>query len=116
MEQFAVSVDPKIRYQSIIMTISPNGEPYRFNFSLRYLNEAEMWFISIEDADSGKSYCQYVPLIASYDPENANNLLEPFKHKRIGCIFCIPIVNEPSSVDPGLDNLDEFAIIWGDNE
>ena len=116
MEQFVIDVDPAIRYQSLIATISPNGETFRLKFSLRYLNEADMWFFSISEADSGQSYCQYVPLVASYDTQNANNLLAPFKHKRIGNIYCVPVVEETSTVDPGLDNLGEFQIIWGDNE
>jgi len=72
-----------------------------------------MWYLSIFDADTEEAFCRYVPVIASY--EDRNDLLAPFATKLIGSIYCVPMVNEPATQDPGLDNMDEFEIVWADN-
>ena len=112
MEQFALALNPELRYQIMTLTVDPDGYALRARVEVRYLNEPELWYLSIFDASTGEAICRYVPLIASY--EAPNDLMEPFRYKHIGSIYCVPVVKYPSSVNPGLDNLGEFEIVWGD--
>ena len=120
MEFISIELDSTIRYQRKILTISPDDHARRVRFDLRYLNETEKWYFSIHDAQSGEPLVTYVPLIASYlnedDPqiEEINDLLSPYRYKNLGTIICVPIVNNPSTPDPALDNLNQFAVLWGD--
>ena len=112
MEPFALGFDPAVKYQTFTMSIIPGGVAKRVRVELRYLYKPGKWFISIFDAATGDPLCLYVPVVASY--EYLNNLLEPFSYKGLGSIYCYPVVSEPSSPDPGENNLDEFEIVWGD--
>ena len=114
MDKIALGVATDKRYQIFTLTVNPNGNQFRARVELRYLNEPQLWYLSIFDAASGESYCRYVPLIASY--RYLNDLMKPFQHKNIGSIYCVPAVVSPSSTDPGLNNLGEFEIVWGDTD
>lgn len=114
MEQSVLTLNPDIRYQIVHLNIDPDGFPLRARVEIRYLNEPGLWYLSIFDAATGDSVCRYVPIIASYN--DLNDLMAPFHHKHIGSIYCIPTVANPSSQDPGLDNLGEFALVWGDTD
>lgn len=112
MNTFRFVLDDKTLYQRQIVNLPIGGMSKRIIFELRYLYATEMWYFSFFEAQSGKPICTYVPLITSY--EAMNNLLEPFTHKGIGWLVCLPVVDEPSSVNPTMNNLSEFAIVWGD--
>ena len=43
-----------------------------------------------------------------------NNMISLYMHKDIGWFVCIPKIDNPSSEDPKKDNLNEFALVWGD--
>lgn len=109
---YIIPIDPNERYQAITVELSPYGNARRFRIEVRYLNESDRWYISVFDASTGEAFFRYVPVIASY--EHVDNLIGHVYHKNIGCIFCIPIVDNPSSINPGLNNLSEFAIGWSD--
>ena len=120
MDFIELNFDPSIRYQRKILTISPDDYTRRVRVDLRYLNETEKWYLSIYDAQSGEAFLTYVPLIASYinfdDPsvDEINDLLAPFHYKNLGTIICIPNVDNPTTKDPTLDNLNQFSVVWGD--
>ena len=113
MDDTALVVDPANKNQTQILSITPNDVPCRLRVFLRYLNHSDRWYLSIFNADTDEVYCRYVPVTASYDVPV--DLLGPFQHKKIGSIFCVPAVESPATEDPGLDNLDEFQIVWTDN-
>jgi len=114
MDKIIIGTQPDIRYQVRTMVVTPDNTPIRANVEIRYLNEPGLWYLSIFDAATGESKCRYVPIIASYNERN--DLMAPFRHKNIGSIYCVPTVANPSSQDPGLDNLGEFALVWGDSD
>ena len=114
MKQIALNISPTKRYQIFTLTIDPDGYSLRARVELRYLNEPQHWYISIFNAANGEAICRYVPVIASYGM--LNDLMEPFHHKHIGSIYCVPVVAKPSSTNPGLKNLGEFEIVWGDTD
>ena len=114
MERSAIRIDPTIRYQIFTLSVDPDGISRRIRVEIRYLNEPQLWYISMFDASTGEAFFRYVPIIASY--EFPNDLLKPFRHKHIGSLYCVPVVSEPQTTDPGLDNLGEFELIWGDTD
>ena len=114
MQRVALNLDPAIRYQVITIVLAPDGHSTRFQVEIRYLNEPGLWYLSIFNASTDETICRYVPLIASYNAPN--DLLKPFRHKGAGSIYCVPAVLYPSSENPGLDNLGEFELVWGDTD
>ena len=114
MERVALVVDPAIRYQIFTLVLAPDNHSTRFRIELRYLNEPQLWYISILNATTGDTICRYVPVIASYTAPN--DLLKPFRHKGAGSLYCVPAVQYPSSENPGLENLAEFELVWGDTD
>ena len=107
-----LNYNAKDLYQYIESNITVNGETKRVRFELRYLYATEKWYLSMFNAQTGESYFRYVPLISSY--KDANNLLSPFQYKDVGIVFCLTTLDEPSSVNPKEENLDEFLALWGD--
>ena len=107
-----LDIHPEYYSQAIITTITVKNVAKRVRFRLDYLEEVDKWVVAIYDAQSGEPYCENVPLVSSVKAKN--DLLAPYAYKNIGELVCVPIQNEPSSVDPQRDNLGEFAVIWGD--
>lgn len=107
-----IEVNPELLSQAIITTIEVKGVAKRVRFEFDYMEAPDKWYVSLYDAQSGESYCINIPVIASYTGKN--DLFEPYHYKNIGELVCIPAVDEPSSTDPSIDNMDEFMVIWGE--
>lgn len=113
MKLYKISKNPDERYQIITITLPYGKDNLRLRFEIRYLNEPGLWCLSLFNLQTGEACCRYVPLIASYGA--VNNLLEPFAYKKMGCLAVIPLVEKPQSENPGLNNLNEFEIVWGES-
>lgn len=113
MTLYRIDARPDERYQIITVTLPLGRNNIRLRFEIRYLNEPGMWFLSLSNLQTGESCCRYIPLIASYG--GFNNLLEAFAYKQMGCLAVIPLVEHPQSENPGLNNLNEFEIVWGES-
>ena len=113
MTVYTIPISPQTPYKIMIFNATVGKEIKRFRMELRHLNYTDKWYISIFDAQSGASYCRYVPIVTSKDA--LNNLIELFSYENIGWMGCIARISEPSSVDPKGDNIDQFEIVWGDN-
>lgn len=100
-------------YQSLSLNLEIGKKTKRVNFELRYMEKTDLWYVTLTDLQTDESYLRFVPLLASSKTQ-LNNLWEPFRHKGIGMLGCIPVVDNPSSENPSLNNLNEFAIVWGD--
>ena len=65
---------------------------------------------------SGVLLVNMIPLICSYG--EVNDLLRPFRHLRngkgLGSLLCLKGTDEPSTQDPGENNLAEFQLLWSD--
>ena len=107
-----IEVNPESLWQSQTL-ILPGKETMRVNFELRYLPKTDLWYMSMTDVQSGKSYFRYVPLLATRS-DYPTSLVEPFWHEGIGVILCLPLTDNPTTENPSKDNLNEFAIVWGD--
>ena len=114
MKVFLLNYNPEVLNQSIEMMIPIDGEQRRVFTELRYLEATEKWYLTMVDAESGESYFRYVPIISCYD--EMNNLVLPFSYKGIGIVFCIAMVDNAGSVNPTKDNMNQFAVIWGDED
>ena len=113
MNTSRINVEPSMLYQRQVLNLTVEGKTKRTIFELRYLYKTDKWYISLFDAQSGNPYCLYVPVIAS--DKLLDNLLEPFAHKRIGWMACIPLGDGPSTGNPTRYNWDEFGLVWGDS-
>ena len=102
------------QYQSMETTISVRGVTRRVRFELRYLTAMDRWFLSMFDAQTGESYFRYVPVIGC--STDWNDLLAPFYHKNVGFTICTPVIKEPSGSSPQKDTLNEFGVVWGDDD
>ena len=112
MAVLQIMTTPSALYQQQVINLGSGDLSRRVIFELRYFYKTDKWYISMSDAQTGETICTCVPVIASYS--FYINLLEPYYHKGIGWIMCVPVVDEPSSENPGRNNLDEFALFWGD--
>ena len=101
-----------------ILTLSPviDGESLRARIEVRYLTGPGCWVLSLWNDASGELMVNQIPLIASVGWPN--DLFAPYRYKRdgkgLGTLLCIPTVDEPSSQDPGQNNLSEFSVMWCD--
>ena len=112
MNALNIILNPDLLHQRQVINLNVQGKAKRVVFETKHFDITDKWYVSIFDAQSGQPLCTFVPLIASYDM--MINLLEPFAHKRIGWLFCVPVVDEPSSEFPRRNNLGEFTLFWGD--
>ena len=113
MNAAVLPFDPESLYQSITFNAEIKGVTHRLRVDLRHLTYTDKWYFSLYDAQTGKPYCLYVPLIASY--VELNDLMKQFEHKEIGGMVCGAIVDKPNSTDPTEETIKEFAIVWGDS-
>ncbi len=113
MKLSLIDVDPASRYQIMTFVVEGSSGSKRVRLELRYLAAPEKWYISRYEAQTGNPICLYVPVVASYN--ELNDLLEPYAYKNIGSMVCVPLVDQPSSPDPTLNNWEEFALCWSEN-
>ena len=107
-----LDIKPELLSQAIITTIEVKKIAKRVRVEFDYFEKIDKWMMAIYDAQSGESYCTNIPVIASYEAKN--NLIEPYRHKNLGEVVCVPTIESPSSADPGKENMSEFAVIWGE--
>ena len=113
MRMTVLNSDPDTKWQSFYTNLElANGGTVRVRFELRYLDATKKWYISIFNAETGKSYCRYVPMISGY--YYTDDLLAPFGYKNIGHILCVVINDDATSENPRGDNLGDFGIVWSD--
>lgn len=100
-------------YQGITLDLKIEKETKRVSLDLIYLEETDRWYVSLIDFQTNNAYLRNVPLLSS-SIKNPNNLWLPFKHKRIGSLYCFPASDNTSTENPSKDNLSEFVIVWSD--
>ena len=102
--------------QVLTLDLSIDGEGFHVRIEVRFLPAPEVWVISIWDDSSGELLINQIPLICS--DGFVNDLAAPFRHLRagkgVGSLFVIRAVDEPSTTDPGENNLTEFKVLFGD--
>ncbi len=105
--------DPR---QVMTLDLTIDGEGFHARIEVRWLSAPGIWVISVWDDSTGELLINQIPLICSYG--FVNDLAAPFRHirdgKGIGSLFVIRAVDEPSTTDPGENNLTEFKILFGD--
>ena len=89
--------DPR---QVMTMDLTIDGEGFHARIEVRWLPAPAVWVISIWDDSTGEL------------------LINQIRHLRdgkgIGSLFVIRAVDEPSTTDPGENNLTAFKILFGD--
>ena len=108
-----VTSDP---WQVFTLDVVIDGEEFHAQMELRYMPAADQWFVSIWDHAAGELLVNMIPLVCSYG--EPNDLLRPFRHLRngkgVGSLLCLRGTDEPSTRDPGENNLAEFQLLWSD--
>ena len=103
-------------WQVFTLDVVIDGEALHARVELRYLPAPGQWFVSIWDHAGGGLLVNMIPLICSCGEKN--DLLLPFRHLRggkgVGSLLCLRGTDEPSSRDPGENNLTEFLVLWSD--
>ncbi len=108
-----VTSDP---WQVFTLDVEIDGEEFHAQMELRYMPDANQWFVSIWDHAAGELLVNMIPLVCSYG--EPNDLLRPFRHLRngkgVGSLLCVRGTDEPSTRDPEENNLAEFQLLWSD--
>lgn len=103
-------------WQVFTLDVVIDGETFHAQVELRYMPAPDRWFVSIRDHASGVLLVNMIPLVCSYG--EVNDLLRPFRHLRngkgLGSLLCLKGTDEPSTQDPGENNLAEFQLLWSD--
>ena len=107
------SLDDSSKRQTFISNIEFNEIARSVRFEFRYHEAANRWTVSMLDAATDEVLCLSVPVTASY--MLFNDLLDMYRYRGIGSLVCVPVTDNPGSVDPQFDNAGEFAIVWGDD-
>ena len=101
-----------------IRTIVPvDGKNIELVIKLRWYEVVGKWFMSVFD-DQENPIIQNVPLLLGVTFPSAN-LLRAVSYKKVGCAYVYPLVENPSTPNPGRDNFGidkEFALKWGDTD
>ena len=104
-----LTVEPN---QNFVCTIPVDAKNITLQFTCRYNTEAEYWFISVSDAQTGQYYIDSVPLITGVYP--AADILEQYAYLGIGSATIVKIGSiagdYPDSTNLGTD----FVLVWGD--
>ena len=110
-----ISDDP---YQVMYLTASPDGHAFSAKVEIRYLPGPDRWFLTVSDAATGEMYVNQIPLVCSY--MYLNDLFYPFRYlfrgAGIGSFFVVEAVDSPSTTDPAEGNLEEFQLLWTDQD
>ena len=109
-----IALDPEALYQIQFFNATVGGVTRRLRLEVRHLTYTDKWYLSVINAQTGESYCRYIPLVASDLDVELNDLTAVYRHKDIGWFCCAPITGNTTSEDPQENNLNEFALFWGD--
>ena len=105
--------DPR---QVMTLDLTIDGEGLHARIEVRYLPAPGCRVISVWDEAAGELLINQIPLICSFG--FVNDLAAPFRHLRdgkgVGSLFVIRVVDEPSTTDPGENNMTEFKVLFGD--
>lgn len=112
MTMLEIPLDSDSLYQITNFNAKVGRITRRLRVEVRYLYYTDKWYLTVIDAQTGESYCRYVPLVTS--SVELNDMVTLYKHKDIGWFACVARGDHPSSEDPQKDNLSEFALVWGD--
>ena len=110
-----LSDDPR---QVMTLNVTLDGEPMQAQVEIRYLPAPDQWFFSLRDHATGELLVNMIPLICSRG--EVNDLLLPFRHLRqgkgVGSLICLRAGEETTKPDPAAGNLQEFSILWSDQD
>ena len=111
--QLPLTNDP---YQVFTVDVVLDGMPLHARIEIRYLSASDQWTLSIWDNSDSRLLVNQIPLVCSYG--FPLDLLFPFRGLRdgkgIGSLFLVRATDNPSSPDPGAENLTEFSLLYGD--
>lgn len=82
---------------------------------LRWCRAISLWMLSVFD-EQETPIAMNIPVLRGETLPSAN-LLSHVEYKRCGTAFVFPLVDHPSTDNPGKDNFGigkEYALAWGD--
>ena len=97
--------------QTFAVQLTVNTQPLTLNLTLTYSPMSGYWQMAVADVN-GNSLIASVPLITGLYP--AANLLAQYQYLQIGSAYLLN--TGTSALDyPGVNNLNQFSLLWGDN-
>ena len=110
MEPFILSPDPENLNQRFSITVPLETGALRADLHLRWLPKPGQWYLSLRDGTTDRPLATAVPLIAC--DATRNDLFLPFRHEKIGRLYCRPNCPEARGRDPGETTLSQYDLIW----
>jgi len=98
--------------QTFALQLTVNGEPLTLNIVLSFSDMAGYWQMAVSDVN-GVLLVASMPLITGWYP--AANLLAQYQYMGIGSAYLLNTIGPAVGDYPGVNNLDQFTLLWGDN-
>lgn len=99
--------------QTFRCTIPIDGENRSLQFTLRYIEQAGYWLLSLADGNTGVPLVDNLPVLTGEYP--AANLLEQYGYLKIGSAVVVPAGFGNSKLEPNDQTLGtDFVLVWGD--
>ena len=101
--------------QRIRTVLEVDGKNIVLFIKLRWLGAVQKWYMSVDD-ENENTLIRNVPLLCG-ESFPTSNLLRQFGHLAFGSAYAAPLVERPTTENPGKNNLGtdkEYALIWGD--
>lgn len=112
MNMAIIPLDGQSLYQIVNFNAKVGRITRRLRVEVRHLTYTDKWYLSVVNAQTGESYCRYVPLVASC--VELNDMVALYRHKDIGWFCCVANDGSEDSGDPNKNNLADFSLVWGD--
>ena len=97
--------------QVFFSQLTVNGQSLTLNFTLSYSEMSGYWQLGISDVN-GNQLVASVPLVTGWYP--AANVLAQYQYLDIGSAYLLNTGNAPTDY-PGVNDLGQFSLLWGDN-
>lgn len=101
--------------QNFQITLEINGVNTTFQFAIRWNPVAGYWVMTIRGMATGEVLVDSIPLVTG-GGNLTLNILRPYDYLNIGKAYLISKVSYPKSEYPKEDNMNEFVLVWEDND
>ncbi len=100
--------------QSFQVTMQINNMNVTLQFNLNWNPIAGYWVMSIFDSSIGETVLSSFPLVTG--KETSVNILRPFGYMKIGKAYLISKTDQPETDYPDAYNMQNFYLLWDDND
>ena len=95
-------------------TVQVGDENITLKFNVRWNEFAGYWNLTITSMSTGEILLDSIPMVTG-EGILTIDLLRKHEHLEIGRAYLVEAVDHPESEYPGETNMNEFALVWGNN-